>query len=680
MNNDTASSTKKDIVGDLRKISLQQGDVVIFHSSLSSLGHVIGGANTVIEAFLEAVGPKGTVAVPTIIHTSGLPRAPFDIHQSASEVGAITEALRKRPDALRSFHPTHSVAAVGARAQELIEGHQNATSSWTPWGSQAFGKGSPWDLLYQWNARYLFLGVTFQVCTLFHYAQTRYLEKHQRDYAEPIPFPYFSHDKMGELLKKQFHLQPGNIGEAQSWLLNARDIVDQTLTILEDDPFLLAEENQQFPFMTWAKQNCKQSHTLRGGMASTPIVIDGKRYTDEGTNLKARVLIIENDEGKFVLISLTLIGLNAQSNAYLRELASRQTGIPVDRIMITCTHVHGKPATLTSAENHIKAMVETISESIIEALKNAQANMAPIRLAIASRNVGELTRIRRARMNDGKVYTIRRSVPSTWHSEQKLEYINVDGELDTELIVIRIDDQLGKPLGCLFHFTTHPLPDLHGFAADWIENIFGNGFVCLPLNGAFGDVDTIFDKPFNGKFAQDQLQFTGRVLSGAILELLGRAETKDSAAIKVLSAPLCLPVDSLVIEKRQNDSLSWIRAAACNKYFSTEMTTVQLGPLALVGIPGELACSFGLSIKRNSPFLHTCPIGLTNDEVGYLMSKASRELGGYEADPSYWALAASGSAEKVYQTAIDLLYKLEMQMDLHRLDTNTITDQLGVVT
>lgn len=646
------------IVYDLQKIGLRRGDVVLFHSSLSSLGHVDGGADTVIKAFLETVGPEGTVAVPTIIHTSGLPRAPFDVHHSPSEVGAITEALRRRTDAVRSIHPTHSVAALGARAKELTEHHQYATGPWTPWGMQAFGKGSPWDLLYQWNARYLLLGVSFQVCTLFHYAQTRYLEKHQPDYAEPIPFPYFSHEKMGEALKERLCLQPQLVSNAQSWLLNTRDIVDQTVAVLEQEPDSLLEEKQPSPFLMWVRRHSGRSLPLRGAMAAAPIEIEGQKCTDEGTGLAARVLLIENAAERFALISLTVIGLNAESNLYLRRQASMRTGIPVERIMIACTHVHGKPATLTAAENQIAMMVEAINHAVTKAIGQAQANMAPIRLAVASRHVEGLTRIRRVRMNDNKVYTIRRAIPSTWRCEQKPEYSGVDGELDTELTVMRFETFSGLPIGCLFHFTTHPLPDLHGFAADWLEKAMGNSFVCLPLNGALGDVDTLFDQPFNGKFAAEQLPFTGRVLSGAILELLGRAETKDGGDVKVTSARLCLPANSFVIENRRRDPLPWIRKAACEKYFSTEMTAAKLDGLALVGLPGELACSLGISLKRNASFPHVCPVGLSNDALGYLMPESAWHLGGYETDPSYWALTAPGAAEIVHRTAIDLLKEL----------------------
>jgi hypothetical protein len=124
---------------------------------------------------------------------------------------------------------------------------------------------------------------------------------------------------------------------------------------------------------------------------------------------------------------------------------------------------------------------------------------------------------------------------------------------------------------------------------------------------------------------------------------------------------MSLAADPFVINHRADDPVSWIRAAAHEKLFSTEMMAARLGTLALVGLPGELACSLGRHIKQHSPFAHTCPVGLVNDQVGYLITEASRRLGGYEADTSLCALTAEGSAEKIVETAIDLLRAIELR-------------------
>lgn len=57
--------TKQDILEALEKVGVCKGQVLMVHTSLSSLGYVCGGAQVVIEALLEGVGREGTIMMPT---------------------------------------------------------------------------------------------------------------------------------------------------------------------------------------------------------------------------------------------------------------------------------------------------------------------------------------------------------------------------------------------------------------------------------------------------------------------------------------------------------------------------------------------------------------------------------------------------------------------------------------
>ena len=167
-------TTSADVTAGLRVLGITAGDTVFFHSSLKSMGRVTGGPEAVIGGFLEAVGPTGTVVVPTFTLTERL--GPFgswyDHEKTPSTVGLITETLRRRPDAMRSFHPTHSVAAVGRLARMVTAQQRNTFGRRSPWCDAGFAQGSPFDLLTRWNAWYVLLGVEFQVQTIMHYLET----------------------------------------------------------------------------------------------------------------------------------------------------------------------------------------------------------------------------------------------------------------------------------------------------------------------------------------------------------------------------------------------------------------------------------------------------------------------------------------------------------------------------
>ena len=56
---------KSDIMNALQKVGVKQGQTIMVHTSLSSLGFVCGGAQTVIEALLASVGEEGTIMMPS---------------------------------------------------------------------------------------------------------------------------------------------------------------------------------------------------------------------------------------------------------------------------------------------------------------------------------------------------------------------------------------------------------------------------------------------------------------------------------------------------------------------------------------------------------------------------------------------------------------------------------------
>lgn len=161
------SITSDEISEGLSQLGLPQGAKVLVHSSLSSFGHVEGGADAVIDAVLNAVAPDGTVLVPTLtataLHSPENPPA-FDPVNTPCWTGRIPETFRNRPQAVRSLHPTHSVAAIGAHAEELTKDH---TFSISPCDEKSpFGKLSEHE-----DGFVLLLGAGYGSITNLHHAE-----------------------------------------------------------------------------------------------------------------------------------------------------------------------------------------------------------------------------------------------------------------------------------------------------------------------------------------------------------------------------------------------------------------------------------------------------------------------------------------------------------------------------
>ena len=108
------------LIADLEALGLDTGQTVVVHSSLRSIGYVEGGARTVVEAFQHVVGLTGVLLFPTFTYSGSDQFAPG---VTPGKTGAITEAARHWPGAIRSWHPTHSVVAIGQAAATICAAH-----------------------------------------------------------------------------------------------------------------------------------------------------------------------------------------------------------------------------------------------------------------------------------------------------------------------------------------------------------------------------------------------------------------------------------------------------------------------------------------------------------------------------------------------------------------------------
>ena len=152
--------TKDDLLKCLENMGLTGSEAIMVHSSMKSIGEVYGGADTVVDAFMEFF-KDGLFMTPT--HTWAQMSREYSVFDPKTEpacVGIIPNIFRKREGVVRSLHPTHSIAAYGKDAKEFIKGEENATSPCPP--------GGCWDRLREIDAKILLLGVTHTRNTYIH--------------------------------------------------------------------------------------------------------------------------------------------------------------------------------------------------------------------------------------------------------------------------------------------------------------------------------------------------------------------------------------------------------------------------------------------------------------------------------------------------------------------------------
>lgn len=176
--------TKEDIVRGLKDSGLRAGHHIFVHTALSSFGHVIGGAETIISALIEVVGEEGTIMMPGQTWRNLDPA--IGVHWEVPEeywqlirdnhpaydkrytpvvgMGCVAALFANWPGVERSDHPARSVCAYGKYSKHLTKDHDL---------TNIFGEGSPVDKLYQLDGYVLLLGVFHNKNTSIHLAETR---------------------------------------------------------------------------------------------------------------------------------------------------------------------------------------------------------------------------------------------------------------------------------------------------------------------------------------------------------------------------------------------------------------------------------------------------------------------------------------------------------------------------
>lgn len=242
------------LTADLRALGVRPGATMIVHSALSSLGWVIGDAPAVIAALGAALGPDGTLVMPT--HSGGLsdparwvaPPVPLEWHSRIRAempaydpaitptriMGAIPDSFRSHPGVRRSTHPRQSCAARGPQAAFVTEDHALDC---------AMGERSPLARLYDLDADVLLLGVAHDRNTSLHLAEyrARWPSRRNTTFGSPVTidgarrwlevddldFDDTDFARLGEDFERDTEaVLLGKVGAADARLMRQRALVD----------------------------------------------------------------------------------------------------------------------------------------------------------------------------------------------------------------------------------------------------------------------------------------------------------------------------------------------------------------------------------------------------------------------------------------------------------------------
>lgn len=248
------------LTGDFKNLGIKNGDNVLIHSSMKSIGEVEGGADTVLDVFCAYLAEKGNIALPTHSWEAiklGGEHTIFDPEKEPVCVGVLPEIFRKRKGVLRSLHPTHSIAIMGKDAEYFVKDEHLID---TPCGR----KGC-WGKLLDMDFKIMFLGCSTKRNTYLHGLEEwfgvpdRLTDEYQklqivmpdgtvfdrdmrRHHSSRDIDPSNNYDKIQPYMEAKGFAVKGKFGNADCVIERAKDIYDVTVGLLEKNIDFFGEE------------------------------------------------------------------------------------------------------------------------------------------------------------------------------------------------------------------------------------------------------------------------------------------------------------------------------------------------------------------------------------------------------------------------------------------------------
>ena len=434
------------------------------------------------------------------------------------------------------------------------------------------------------------------------------------------------------------------------------------------------------------------------GMMGYYIPRYAKGFLDD---LEASALALSLAEKTILLISVDTCLIETYLCERYCAKIEEVTGVPKENVFLSATHTHTGPFLTDTGRfpvdvEQIKGYADFLGNRLTDLAQLALADRKPAKMGFIQGWAPErVAYIRRYKMKDGTTMTC-----------PPINDPNIDhpiGTLDQRVHVLRFDREEGHSI-VLVNYGLHA-DTVNGelISSDWpgwmrrtLDKAL-DGVKCVFFNGAEGDVGSTHVFPSGGDMNDTEIsfdnemkspgmaRFVGRALAGTVLQLYDKVEYVPVDRINVLHNRVDLPANTpspdqipqaklykqLHEEGRDAEipytamELTTVVAEAyriCEleqgpESFPLDLTGVQIGPVALVGIPGEPFTDIGVGIKEAEGWSAILPCCLTNGSEGYFPMASAFEEGGSEARKSRYK---SCIADAIIDGSKELLEQLKL--------------------
>lgn len=338
-----------------------------------------------------------------------------------------------------------------------------------------------------------------------------------------------------------------------------------------------------------------------------------RKSTSVHDPVSARCLVLESGGTRIAIVSCDLIGVPRHASEKIRSMVKSVTP---EHLYIAATHTHSGPDTLgqwgpdfqTSGVD--KVWWEETQRRIAALVETTGAKLEPAVLKFAHTS----------------------QVPKVSKNARVAEI------LDTELGVMQVVSPTGeKVIATLVNFACHPeVLDCHAISSDFPNWLYSTveaktGATCLYLNGAQGGMVTAFfdeevlPKGENFKAAE----MIGTSLANRALEIIQSAEIVRDAPIhtqrRIFQVPMENAMFKMLIKIKVFPNLLTKEGNV-----ETEVNRITIGEAEFLTLPGEVLPNIGFMLKRYMTGKTKFLLGLTCDELGYILADEDFGLKIYE--------------------------------------------------
>ncbi len=283
--------------------------------------------------------------------------------------------------------------------------------------------------------------------------------------------------------------------------------------------------------------------------------------------LHARAVCFKSATESGLLLSLDLCGLTPALLSGIRSVVATQTGLPIDRILVACTHTHSSPATTGHIGwGHPDApYLETLPARVCEAATGALKDLTEVQVGTASPPCEGIAINRDHDSAYDRALPIDHFLDDSWRPAKP-------EKTDTTCSVITFHHQ-SRLKGFISSFGCHPVVcceqpalihgDFVGLATSAVEDSHP-GSIGLFLPGALGDVNPcVSHRPANESLRA--LEVISHRYAASIETGIATAAALSDSSLSFATRRVCFP------------RVDWTRSEIAARITELESTLHQAG-------------------------------------------------------------------------------------------------------